>query len=294
MNKIVGYLSDKIEKRLLSLMEASNFDKEDITSININGTTKRILLDDGFVVLKTGHPGRFEANTNSQLVFSESLLIDFLIGYYRVRTQYDNLKKLVDSKDYNPSWPLVTAYYCAFFSAIDILRVFKIVNIGFDDRDIASLCSKIEGDYENVYNHRNYVGVISADYQKIKFVSSAEKPHKATWVGLKKYVFDEINKKKNDWVEIAIISNILDGKRNWSFPSDVRNNWNYKRADLFSSNGMEIGKEFKKIIGDSDKAVSWLSSNAICGGEKHHAASIAMLCEVLYSSIDNAYSNLFK
>lgn len=293
MNRIVGYISNEIEKKLRYLIDISHFEIDYADKLGIIHTTKKTLIDDGFVSLRMLNNGRFEALVNNGNILAESLLADFIVGYRRVREQHENLVLLIRHDDFNPAWALVTAYYCSFFCSIDLLRIFNRVNLGFDEDDYSNFYSKISGDKSTLSGNRNYVGVVNSDCQKIVFSSSGDKPHKIVWPALRKHLIDSCANKKDDWTEFTTLQCILSGERNWEFPSDVRNKWNYKRIDYYHDKGSQLGIEFRRIIGDSDRAVQWLSSNFYSRGETHHAASIAVLCEILFSAIDNAYKTVF-
>ncbi|WP_256815700.1 MULTISPECIES: hypothetical protein [Pseudomonas] len=259
--------------------------------LSIDGL-KQVILEDPFVEVIALGKGRFKAVANNGSLFKEAVLRDFYCGYIRVRAQYETLKSLKAAK-IAPPWDLTTAYYCAFFSAIELLRLQGTYQVSFDGEDYSSLLGKCLGDVGFLENSQNYTGRLSSCGEEIVFSSSASRPHQAVWRNLHEVITQPMSARYPDWKELHTLNLIFSGKRNWSRPSDVRNNWNYARSEFYSALGQPLAAEFYSLIDNSSSACQWLErSMSIPPSVKSHATSVAVVCEVLSSSVMSAYSNL--
>lgn len=253
---------------------------------------KQVILEDPFVEVTALGKGRFKAVANNSNLFKEAVLRDFYCGYIRVCAQYETLKSLKSAK-LAPPWDLTTAYYCAFFSAIELLRLQGTYQVSFDGEDFSSLLKKCVGNVGLLENSQNYTGKLSSCGEEIIFNSSASRPHQAVWRNLHEVITFPMSLKYPDWKELHTLNLIFSGKKNWSRPSDVRNNWNYARSEFYSKLGQPLAAEFYSLIENSSSACQWLErSMSSPPSGKSHATSVAVVCEVLSCSVISAYSNL--
>lgn len=231
-----------------------------------------------------GEPDLPEANGQ---VISEARLTDFLLGASRVKTHYEDLMKAKDAH-ISSAWLLVTAYYCCFFSCIELLKITDRIQIGFDSEDLNLLESRATGQHKAAFfqgNTLNFVGQFHAN--KIVFESTGAKPHAAAWTHLNSALATIFKGKA--WEEIEMLRRILsDPALN---PSRVRNNWNYKRPDYFGAAGEKFGIQFKKLLGNPKGSKDWLVRNGATAGQDD-SSRIAALCEILAPSIINAYDRV--
>lgn len=295
MGRIIGYISNELESRLVRLIEISKLEQLKPDSLSYKDSLKYTLLNDPFVEVKFEGKAGFDVKLNHGEVIAEAIIKDFIIGHERRTEQYNNLIKLISiGKGYNPAWPLITAYYCAFFCAIDISKTLSRVNINFTKDEMDIIKSKANGDLSELGEANNFTGIVTPECTKIKFMSTGSKPHHYAWDNLYQTLIKGAIKKHEDWTEFSTLKHILLGDKNWELPSAVRNTWNYANPFMFKKKGIETGVEFVRIAGKADSAEYWLSSNYTSHGVVHQAGSIALLCEMLYQATNTAYVNMFE
>lgn len=253
---------------------------------------KQVILEDPFVEITAIGKGRFKAVANNGNLFKQAVLRDFYCGYIRVSAQYETLKSLKAGK-IAPPWDLTTAYYCAFFSAIELLRLQGAYQVSFDGEDFSALLAKCLGDVKHINSMQNYSGRLSSCGEEIIFTSTATRPHQAVWRNLHDVITSPMSSRYPDWKELHTLNMIFSGQRNWSRPSEVRNNWNYARSEFYSQLGQPLAAEFYSLIANSSSACHWLErSMSKPPSGKSHATSVAVVCEVLSCSVMSAYLNL--
>lgn len=252
---------------------------------------KQSLIDDPFIELTALSSGSFNAHVNNGDIFKESILRDFYCGYSRVVAQYNALASLRSHKA-APPWDLTTAYYCAFFSAIELLRLHGIFQISFDSVEHEALLSKMHGNSAFLQKSQHFTGKISSCGEEIFFTSNAQKPHQSVWRNIHDTLTSPLAQRYPDWKEVHTLNLILCGRGNWYKPSDVRNAWNYKRVEFYSDVGRPLISEFYSLIENSASVSSWLErSFSISPSEKAIASSVAAVCEVFTLAVMSAYSN---
>ncbi|HCW0551777.1 hypothetical protein [Pseudomonas aeruginosa] len=253
---------------------------------------KQAILEDPFIELTTVSKGCFKAFTNNGSVFKEATLRDFYCGQIRVKAQHQTLRSLKAGK-IAPPWDLTTAYYCAFFSAIELLRLYGLFQISLDSSEHESLLIKLQGNAGLLEDSQNFTGRISACGEEIIFTSNGQKPHQSVWKNTHEVITRPLSLKYPDWKEVHTLNLIMCGTNNWSRPSDIRNNWNYKKTEFYSELGQPLTSEFYSLIENTQSACLWLErSMSKPPTEKMLASSIAVVCEIFSSSVISAYENL--
>lgn len=293
MERASQVLSDLCTKTLTKVKQ--DFYNDPTTqSLSYKNSFKYSLLHQAQIKIEIKSPTSFsifEGETdlpeaNGQVI-SEARLTDFLLGASRVKAHYQDLMKAKDAH-ISSAWLLVTAYYCCFFSCIELLKISDRIQIGFDPDDLLLLQSRSTGQHKAAFfqsNTLNFVGQLQAN--KIVFESTGAKPHAAAWTHLNS-ALTSIFKGKS-WNEVEMLKRILsDPALN---PSRVRNNWNYKRPDYFGTTGESFGIQFKKLLGNPRGSTDWLVRNGATAGQDD-SSRIAALCEILAPSIIDAYDRI--
>lgn len=293
MERASQFLSDLCTKTLKKVSQDLGNDSS-TKSLSYKNSFKYSLLHQAQIKVEIKSPTSFsifEGETdlpeaNGQVI-SEARLTDFLLGASRVKTHYQDLMKAKDAH-ISSAWLLVTAYYCCFFSCIELLKITDRIQIGFDPEDLNLLKGRATGQHKAAFfqgNTLNFVGQLRAN--KIVFESTGAKPHAAAWTHLNSALATVFRGKS--WNEIEMLKRILsDPALN---PSRVRNNWNYKRPDYFGATGEEFGMQFKKLLGNPKGSKDWLLRNGATAGQDD-SSRIAALCEILAPSIIDAYDRV--
>jgi hypothetical protein len=244
------------------------------------------------VDIKSHHS--FEVSITKQQ-FSECLYTDFYYGYERILKQNNCLPVLLKENNTPTAWALVTAYYSAFFAAIEIGKILGRLNTYLEQ----SHCSQIQGNSSHSFQGKldagNYLGSARLDthqgYVMIRFNSSGERPHLMAWKNLSEmFSISEgrsLSSTRQQQVKLfkEIISN--DSKSRWPTPSEVRNQWNYSKTNYYGSLGEEYANVFAKQALSKKACYSWAANKRLSPDEKNIASSIAFINTVLLDVIEN-------
>lgn len=258
--KLIGQLEQACIKTALNLSELSP--RTDYRNISYSEGLKETIISDPIISLTVNDEGIFEASEEYQGIHTtnapaicEARLIDYILGSRRVKAQYRNLLSSKES-DVNSAWLIVTAYYTAFFSAIELCRLYGVFPMYLDKSDLASISGRAKGSAEQkqILRQRegNFLGRLSGS--KITFQPNGSQPHQSAWNELSS-ILNRVSK-ESDAPEIVSIFRILKSERQWINPSTLRNNWNYKRPDHFVNGSLAVN--FRKLLGNTKGTQSWL------------------------------------
>lgn len=263
-------------------------------SLSFKSSFKHSILHQGEIKIEIGSPTSFSIfEGESDLpdahgkIISEARLTDFFLGASRIKTHYQDLLKAKEAQ-VSSAWLLVTAYYCCFFSCIELLKISDHIQLGFDTADVQLLQTRSTGVHKASFFLKpplNFVGQMRAN--KIVFESNGDKPHVAAWTHLNS-TLNKIFKGKS-WCEIEMLKRILTEPQ--LNPSRIRNNWNYKRPDYYGAKGEMFGVQFKKILGNPKGATDWLVRNGVTA-DSDDSSRIAAICEILAPAVINAYDRI--
>ena len=292
MDKCSQTISDSCTKVLAAY--ATNSKSVEMDKLNYSSSLKYLILEDKFVSIDIMDPVGFKVFQQQEgtaipdsSVIADARISDFLLGAERVKKQYDDIIRMKTANVGN-AWLLVSTYYCAYFSCLEISKLFDRISMSFDRNDFESLANIATGQYYNDFiNMKNYNFVGKCNSEAIFFYSVGAKPHAAAWVNIL-HCLKEIFKGKN-WPESDRYIGVISDK-DFS-PSAIRNDWNYKRADYFGVEGEKIGGEFKKLVGNSKGASEWLRRRYM-SLNVFEPCVVAVLCELLAPAVINAASNV--
>lgn len=285
MSRVTSALSEKCTRALATLVQIGSPEATD--KLTFNSSLKYLILSDPSLSVEIDSANKFEVSelqdanpvTDSPAIAS-ARISDYFMGAARVKKQYDAVTCMKREGE-SSAWLLVSAYYCAYFAAIEIGKLFNRIALSFEDEDVTALAGKATG--PGILAMRdggasNFVGELRAD--KLIFRSVGTKPHVAAWANVNS-VFKEVFAKLS-WTEVNHFSTVFTEPA--YSPSRIRNTWNYKRSDFYGDAGERRAQNFKKLVGNSEGAANWFSQR---GGtfEDLDPAIIAVLCETLASAV---------
>ncbi|HIB8524893.1 TPA: hypothetical protein ACWX5G_003428 [Enterobacter cloacae] len=297
MGKVTALIASEIEKRLVFLLKKADVDGINTKSPSINDGLKMTLIRDQALEVNISSEKIYINDTTGKSVY-EALLYDYAMGHYRRTKQNENLSQLINGNpNCNPVWPLVTAYYCAFFCAIDIGRIFNKININFDKDQIDELNRRSRKNDGTISSQRGFLGEVDEKNNIISLSSNNEKPHAYAWFQIESTILNLAYKNKN-WNELKTMREIIKSSRynnkgnKWLNLSDTRNKWNYTDPLLFHDKGQTIGSDFMKVINNQLNAEDWLASAKTKTDDMSNATSIACFYKILYEATTKAYDNI--
>lgn len=288
VNRCAGAISDACTSELARLIRiAGNLELDRLT---FRSSLKYGILYDPALSVTILSQSSFEVcELAGGVVRSESPALaaarvsDFLLGAMRVRRQYETLLGLREITSAS-AWLVVTAYYCAFFSVVEICKLFDRISASFTKDDLEILAPKAAGIHHAAFfqaGHNNFVGQARAG--RLIFSSIGTRPHAAAWQNALR-ITDNIFK-KHGWLDASHYISLLE-KESQS-PSAIRNEWNYKRADYYGQLGETQATNFKKIIGNPKSAHSHLCQTRGVFAD-FDPSVIAILCEIFHFAVVEA------
>ena len=284
-NRFSQYLSDQCTRKLSSYISVSRI--SDIDKINFRSSLKYSILNDPFITIDIDSDLNIhvfdstESGKSKISTINSARVSDFILGANRVEQQYKSVEKLNELEDCS-AWIVVSAYYAAFFSAIEIGKLYNFIPFNLDEEDLKLLRNKSTGaGYAKFFGSsdiRNFSGQECAG--KLIFRNIGSKPHIVAWNNSQS-IFKDIFKGK-DWIEVIKFQNILNHLDIYS-PSRIRNLWNYKRSDYFAASGEIKSAEFRKIICDDIKSYNWLCRSKYI--PPMDPCIIALMCDLLSCAV---------
>jgi len=276
--------------RKLDSFGLSSLDKND--EFKFNDTLKPFILES-----IEAYPPIIESNNTIKIEvrndeFILALLSDFYFGLIRIVEQKNNVNALLDCNA-QTSWIVTTAYYACYFMAVELSKLNGQFIINFSKMDFEKILlhsknknniffpAESNNSFKVTVSHSGY-----PDFLNLIMTKEASKPHQIVWINLHRIikqvtVDDSIQKYKE------LVLNICDANNDkWRFPSDIRNEWNYARADYYGSKGNDLGKTFISIIKKYQSTIRWAGNITIQPTDENIVASIAYLYHVLSKVIE--------
>ncbi len=182
-------------------------------------------------------------NEKVKFLFSEDIIMPALLGdiwlcYIRSIMQWNSTMKIYPLEpDFCPNWSIVSDYYCAFYDASTLLRLYRQGNIFLDQdstKEISQIVSEVSG--EMIRLSSNSVYSIYKDAESANSIFSLElnpskkQTHETVWIevaNLIRKMERSASKKSAEYVVLNSLSKILTILGD-TFPSKIRNAVNYQ------------------------------------------------------------------
>lgn len=241
---------------------------------------------------------RFKVSIQPQRYY-EALATDFYYSIQKVRQQRLSIVTQIES-DTAGAWILVSAYYQAFYAAIELSRLIGRYNTSFDESHIEFI-NLNNSTSNNLEKGGPYKGEVSLNHDgdiEIYFSSDGSKPHLHTWKNIKDIIVSQnfqANITNKNVKRINRLKEIVDHDiRKFPTPSELRNEWNYAKAQAYAP---EIQKEFKlmkKLLLDEDfsHVKSWADKPVKEIGDSERFSSISYISNILSSTLESSSSKL--
>lgn len=260
-------------------------------------TIKGLLADSGaHREIKFYSPGYFEIITSSG-DYIEAVYNDLYFGSTRVAEQCRNVERLL-SCGAQPAWLLVTAYYAAFFMAVDISKANGrfVTNLsqsdfeGLLENELPSFRDTVQVEANNSFfvsvDHGQMSGEIS-----LKFRKSSPKPHQITWSAFGQLA-NKLSISDDRLTQFQLLKSIISSDSDWENPSVIRNTWNYTQANYFGDKGVDLAKTFVSIIKSPKSSFGWARNNNLRPTQENCAASIAYVYHTLKAAHESILNRL--
>lgn len=294
---MIGHnIADLILKELNILKPyLSEIDKRNLNNTSIKG----FLVD-----INEMHSYKIINNRNFSIEvkkedYTYALMSDYWICRNRIIEQKNNVN-ILSSGDCQAAWLLITIYYCCFFIANQLSKLYGcyIVNFSKDDMewiisqaeysDCSQLVSSIESNnsYEVKVNQSEY-----EDLLLLNFIKSSPKPHLIVWKNLNS-ILKKLRLNDSLVNHLRLLNNILESKSGWESPNKIRNDWNYVYPDYYADKGNNISENFKKILAQSKSAFSWGSNRRVAPDDNNIVSSMAYIYHILNEADDRIHNKM--
>ena len=274
------YLRTRLQALVLELGEI------ELDDIRRDDGLKSNLLEDPLYSIQLVSGTSFKVVTRPADL-TKAILRDFLFGANRVDQQWEGTRLLAERG--LTAWALVSAYYCAFFGAIESLRICGIHTLTLTNDESDRLFSSTGGPHTTaIRTHRSFRGKIAGDLGSIGYTANGDKPHQSTWRQLASDVFSIVPNSESSWTDLSKFSQMCLNGNGWELPSDIRNRWNYRDSLYFSTLGASSSTPFLGLLlKDSSESSSWIKARTGIRSENDSAASIAALTRLMHLAIED-------
>jgi hypothetical protein len=279
-NTLGKYLRTRLQAIVLELGEI------ELDEIRRDDGLKSNLIEDPLYSIQLVSGNSFKVVAQPADI-TKALLRDFLFGAHRVDQQWQGTRLLAERG--LTAWALVSSYYCAFFGAIESLRLCGIHTLTLTAEESDRLFSKAGAPHAApIRAHRNFRGKIAGDLSSIGYTANGEKPHQSTWRQLASDVFSIVPNSESSWVDLSKFSQMCLSSSGWELPSEIRNRWNYRDSLYFSRLGTSSSNPFLGLLlKESSESSSWIKGKTGIRNENDSAASVAALTRLLHLAIED-------
>ena len=233
--------------------------------------------------------------------FNKIIKSEVSIEWIRIKEQINNIENLLRTKS-QPAWIVVSVYYCCFFMANLISKVYgkSLVNFSGENLkelykrsntesvispDLRKAISEISVGNNNVYS-MSFIADKDNEVVKVQFLKSGDQPHKFTWTNFKS-ILNQVGQGKcggRAIPNIVFMKKICDSSEyRWPLPSQIRNDWNYSSTTSFATSGTQLAEDFIRFLKNPANIEMW--ETRMChkteGNEKDKLVSIAYMYLVL-------------
>lgn len=233
--------------------------------------------------------------------FNKIIKSEVSIEWIRIKEQINNIENLLRTKS-QPAWIVVSVYYCCFFMANLISKVYgkSLVNFSGENLkelykrsntesvispDLRKAISEISDGNNNVYS-MSFIADKDNEVVKVQFLKSGDQPHKFTWTNFKS-ILNQVAQGKcggRAIPNIVFMKKICDSSEyRWPLPSQIRNDWNYSSTTSFATSGTQLAEDFIRFLKNPTNIEMW--ETRMChkteGNEKDKLVSIAYMYLVL-------------
>lgn len=298
--RAADYIADEYRRKIALLLQ--EYGQNDFGQVTWKDTLKYSILHDASIKVEVVSSTCFDVYCEiggDKIIDTPNItsarIADYVSNARRIKQQYKTASIMSENKEMAAPWVLVSTYYSSFFAANELLRLYDQIPLGLDSSEYSQLKEKAFSNNAealvlfNSRGARNYVGKVGDN--SIRYTSVGEKPHQAAWNKVST-TLSRIMREKG-WPELLNYINFAKGDGGWVQPSDLRNSWNYKRADLYSPKGQQMCKKMFECLGRFDVATEWFL-RATPYDDTAHCTALSATTEFLVSPIIRSYDSLFE
>lgn len=252
------------------------------TKPSVKNTFKEVLLTGDNIDVSLFSDREFEVKLPEK-EYNQILATDFWFSLQKV-TEHSRLFSVNLTKKVPPTWLLVSAYYSAFYSAIELSRLFGVYNLYLKKEHTEKILSYIPGG--DKLDRGNYIGVVHEeinDYVTIRFSAKENTPpHDLAWKNILKMLNSHnISDIRPSKIEVfRLMKSILNSSATLiQTPNNVRNDWNYSFPNAYDENFYNEISEIKTYLdpGGRQSIMSWPSKHKRLTSKQNNVFSVIYL-----------------
>lgn len=278
------YLANYVRNRLHADLGYSN--AISVSSIEVIKNLKDQLLT-GPVQMEMRGEKRFDV-TMSLKQYHEAICKRHFYGVQRIRRLEKCALRLLGVR-WSSAWTLVTVYYSAYFSALELLEA-SGRHISYFSSEQASEITTRAAASRFKLTAGTYLGSASVsiadDEVLIEYRYNQATSHEFAWTELDMLVRDVQMTDPKAIRHQDSFRRFLGARQGWNRPNEVRNRWNYGDPHLFSEEGEQLAEAFMGYVETPEDVISWALGRHLHNATEHEASAIAYLQESLAQTID--------
>jgi len=276
-----------IEKKIKNNLAQIDYQVQEYYRPSAN--LKRSILDNPNISIKIKSKNSFDIYIKFS-DYHEMIANNFYYNNQRFKIQIKELDKLKTSPSI--AWFLITMYYASFFASNEISNLAGYFNFNFDANEKNQLFAKNEElNTKDALSFKesetkNFYGILSLcdepNMAKISCRNGGGKPHELSWNNLSKLLTSN-GQNPDVYAREIKLKSILKNEKNWKRPNMIRNEWNYSKAELYSSHNPQYTLDLKKYFNNYRELKKWAEAKRLDyrGGENDDFISIMFLLNTL-------------
>lgn len=287
----VSFIKDSVLNHLSEI----GYKAQDIKKPDSKDVFKEVLLSGFNCEVQLLSSTEFTVKIPENIYF-KTIATNFLFSLQKVSEQSRFLKS-ENIKDVPISWLIVSAYYSAYYAAVELSRLSGFYNVFLKKNHCESILAYASGEF-NLEN-RNYEGIVicdSSDYVTIQFRASSP-PHDLAWKSVLRIInFHSINDLRDTKVgPFRLLRSILNTQNNLlPTPNSVRNEWNYSYPNAYDSEFCSEISDLEAYLRESGRLniMSWPDKYRKLTQKKNGALSIVYMEAILRQTMNDMCEKL--
>jgi hypothetical protein len=266
---------------------------------SVKSTFKEILLKGDNIEVNVFSEREFEVKVPEN-VYNLTLATDFWFSYQKV-TEHKQCFSGKSSALIPSTWLIVSAYYSAFYSAVELSRLYGIYNLYLKKENCDAILNYLPAGIK--LDKGNYVGVVHhdiTDYVTIRFTAKKNIPtHESAWSNILKILnHHNITDVRTSKKEVfKLLNSVLDSnKKGISTPNTVRNEWNYSYPNAYDKGFCNEINDIKTYLSHSGRQsiTSWPSKYKKLNTKQNNVFSVIYLEMILRQVMEDLKVKIYE
>lgn len=287
-----------IKDALLSKLSELDYKAQDINEPCAKETFKEVVLSGEKCEISLFSDREFEVKI-AEATYFRAVATDFWFSHQKVIEQ-SKFFSASAAKVIPIPWLLVSAYYSAFYSAVELSKLYGLYSLYLKKDHCDRILRHANGDKLDKGNYIGKVNTNVTDYITIRFTSLTNSPpHDLAWKNIVQIINHhkvcDIRETKVAFYKL--IRSIIDSSsKDIQTPNNVRNDWNYSFANAYDEDFCMDMNDVKGylISGSPSSIMSWPKNYKRLSRKQNDAYSMLYIEAILRQVMRDFRGKLFK